>query len=61
MSSNNEVLNEIVNVVAEEVYKYLMRRLPEKLLEDIVINVGGFTDISNYTLEISIDAMTNHY
>ena len=58
MSNNNEVLNEIVNVVAEEVYKYLMRRLPEKLLEDIVINVG-FSDINNYTLEISIDATTN--
>ncbi len=58
MSSNNEVLNEIVNAVAEEVYKYLMRKLPEKLLEDIVINVG-FTDMNNYTLEISIDVMTN--
>ncbi|ADN50343.1 DUF3194 domain-containing protein [Vulcanisaeta distributa] len=58
MSSSNEVLNEIVNVVAEEVYKYLMRKLPEKLLEDIVINVG-FTDMNNYTLEISIDVMTN--
>ncbi|GAB6947356.1 hypothetical protein JCM16161A_14860 [Vulcanisaeta sp. JCM 16161] len=58
MSSSDEVLNEIVNVVAEEVYKYLMRRLPEKLLEDIVINVG-FTDINNYTLEISVDAMTS--
>ncbi len=58
MSNNNEVLSEIVNVVAEEVYKYLMRKLPEKLLEDIVINVG-FTDMNNYTLEISIDVMTN--
>ena len=56
--SNDEVLSEVINVIAEEIYKYLMRRLPEKLLEDIVINVG-FTDMSNYTLEISIDAATN--
>mgnify|MGYP001770753421 FL=1 len=56
--SSDEVLNEIINVIAEEIYKYLMRKLPEKLLEDIVINVG-FTDMSNYTLEISIDAVTN--
>ena len=56
--SSNELLNEIVNVVAEEIYKYLMRRLPEKLLEDVVINVG-FSDISNYTLEISVDVTTN--
>ncbi len=56
--SNNELINEIVNVVAEEVYKYLMHKLPEKLLEDVVINVS-FSDISNYTLEISIDATAN--
>ncbi len=56
--STNEVLNEIINVVAEEVYRYLMRKLPERLLEDFVINVG-FTDSINYTLEISIDVSTN--
>ena len=56
--SNYEMLNDIANVIAEEIYRYLMYKLPEKLLEDIIINVG-FTDLINYTLEISIDAMTN--
>ncbi|GAB6943696.1 DUF3194 domain-containing protein [Vulcanisaeta sp. JCM 14467] len=56
--SSDEVLNEIINVIAEEIYRYLMHKLPEKLLEDVVINVG-FTDMNNYTLEISIDAATN--
>ncbi|ADY02002.1 hypothetical protein VMUT_1801 [Vulcanisaeta moutnovskia 768-28] len=56
--SNYEILNDIANVIAEEIYRYLMHRLPEKLLEDFVINVG-FTNLANYNLEISIEAMTN--
>ncbi|WP_054857507.1 DUF3194 domain-containing protein [Vulcanisaeta sp. JCM 16159] len=57
MSIDNEVLGEIVNIIADEIYKYLMRRLPERLLEDVVIDVGF--DTNSYTLEISIDVMTN--
>ncbi|BDR91999.1 DUF3194 domain-containing protein [Vulcanisaeta souniana] len=56
--STSEALNEIANVVAEEVYRYLMHKLPDRLLEDVVINVG-FTDPTNYTLEISIDVSAN--
>ncbi len=36
-------------------YEYLRRRLPERLLEDIVINVS-LADPTNYIIEISIDA-----
>ncbi|WP_054853439.1 DUF3194 domain-containing protein [Vulcanisaeta distributa] len=57
MSIDNDVLGEIVNIIADEIYKYLMRRLPERLLEDVVIDVGFNTN--SYTLEISIDVMTN--
>ena len=56
--SDREILNEIINAVAEQIYEYLMHKLPSRLLNEITINVG-FVDLNNYTLEISIDASTN--
>lgn len=53
-----DLLNEIINAIAEQVYDYLRRRLPERLLEEVVISVN-LVDPSNYTLEISVDASAN--
>ncbi|WP_069806748.1 DUF3194 domain-containing protein [Vulcanisaeta thermophila] len=55
---SNELLQSIANAVAEQVYEYLLRRLPPELIEDLVINVR-FTDPERQELEISIDALTN--
>lgn len=55
---SNELLQSVVDAVAEQVYDYLLHKLPTELLEDLVINVR-FTDLEHQTLEIDIDASTN--
>ncbi|MFP3216092.1 MAG: DUF3194 domain-containing protein [Vulcanisaeta sp.] len=58
---NNEVITEVINAVAEQVYeylRYLRHKLPEKLLEEVVVNVS-LVDPVNYTIEISVDALAN--
>ncbi len=55
---SNDVLKYVTDAIAEQIYEFLMRKLPEKLLEEIVVNVS-FVDLERYTLEISIDVLSN--
>lgn len=53
--SDNELLSEILSAIAEQVYEYLKHKLPEKLLEEMTVNVS-LVDLTNYVVEISVDA-----
>lgn len=53
-----DFLQSIATAVAEQVYEYLLNKLPAALVEDLVINVR-FTDLEHQVLEISIDTSTN--